>query len=137
MCSKLLIRLSTYSIHAAQWDWYYSDPTPALCGDNNSTMKNSASICTSMMPTVTELIVSHFKELLRNGRMTPLIEILLGFDSFLQKSLVNLIKKHEYAIYFSLSMYFKHYGTTKLKLHFYASDAIEQFFSQNFIKLFF
>ena len=72
MRSKLIILLSTYFIHAAQWDWYYSDPTPALCGDNNSTMKNSASICTSMMPTVTELIVSQFKEQLRNGRMTPL-----------------------------------------------------------------
>ena len=72
MRSKLIILLSTYFIHAAQWDWYYSDPTPALCGDNSSTMKNSASICTSMMPTVTELIVSQFKEQLRNGRMTPL-----------------------------------------------------------------
>ena len=71
-CSKLIIRLSAYFIHAAQWDWFYSDPTPALCGDNNSTMKNSASICTSMMPTVTELIVSQFKEQLRYGRMTPL-----------------------------------------------------------------
>ena len=44
------------------------------------------------MPTVTELIVSQFKEQLRNGRMTPLIVILWVFCPFLQKSLVTLIK---------------------------------------------
>ena len=104
--SKLIIRLSTYFIHAAQWDWYYSDPTPALCGDNNSTMKNSASICTSMMPTVTELIVSQFKEQLRNGRMTPLIVILWVFCPFLQKSFVTLKSNHEYTIIFKFTLWY-------------------------------
>jgi len=52
-----MVRSSSMTLKKTlEWDWYYSDPTPALCGDNNSAMKNSTSICTSMMPTVTELI---------------------------------------------------------------------------------